>query len=83
MQCGCHQKARIYFCIILKIVSMAFADLHRYRQKVYVVQTQELSAVQMSALQTQQQKEMLEEYFKYFKTALEHVLALAVWNTGL
>lgn len=30
--------------MILKIVSMAFADLHRYRHKVYVVWTQELSA---------------------------------------
>lgn len=62
---------------------MAFAELYRYRHKVYVVWTQELSAVQMSALQTQQQKEMLEEYFRHFKTVLEHILDLAVWNAGL
>lgn len=38
---------------------MAFADLHRCRHPVYVVWTQELSTVQMSALQTKQQKKMV------------------------
>lgn len=41
-----------------------------------------LSAAQMSVLQTQQQEEVLKEYFRHFKTVLEHVLVLAAWNTG-
>lgn len=55
---------------------MDFADLHRYRHKGYGVGTQEMSAVQMSALQMQQQK-MLEEYFRHSEAVLEHVLDLA------
>lgn len=54
-----------------------FADLHRYRHKGYGIGTQEMSAVQMSALQMQQQKEMLEEYFRHYEAVLEHILDLA------
>lgn len=58
-----------------------YADLHVYTHTAGGVWTQELSAVHIHALQTQQQREMLEEYVRCLQTVLEHVLDLAAWNT--